>query len=657
MSEQMLPDRPDELSFSRSFLGYDPLEVRAFIADMNAQLEQLRVRGGRLPTGNGAPDDNDLAVAIDSAVSDISDVLEAARAAAQKIRERSEHEGADSLAAAVVQARKLLVSAESEAYALRKAAWETSTELLESVKAEHAKQRAASERKALEIISNAERNAHRKLAAARRDSENALQTAASESDRMIEQARTKGQEILRAAEDRAESANERASVLERRYEELFEEVESLEFRLQGPPTPPAQTDLSSTTVKVIHPAEGPPVSPGSEETDSAARGGAFQVAQTSPQDRPVGVRSQNVGWADGTDSVRLVQTPAVQASVEVDALELADEVARLGEAGTRVATMSESGREPDTKPPELTHHQERRLEQKQYEPPPAPKVVYTAPPTRNAGYPEPTVPSRLPPASFSRPEPEPEEAASAASSIGKGREADELGDLFLKLRMKNAVTAGADPPNASNPVLSAAERYDRLLLPIINRTLRAVKRQLIDIQREQIEGLEADTEGRQPRSGLSSSLVHLISVMEREAADQGLTAAAEMTGARVAVMRGEAPAEGGESFLTALFDDVSQAVLDARGAGLAGRELAGAATRVYRAWRTGEAERRLRFLAGRAYHHGLMRSLGEAGVGEYRIEVNEGCGECGPLAGAVLPRDQVPTVPIHSECRCMVIPA
>lgn len=275
------------------------------------------------------------------------------------------------------------------------------------------------------------------------------------------------------------------------------------------------------------------------------------------------------------------------------------------------------------------------------------------------------------PAPSSRPMPRSKPAAArpaAASAPARAavktgsRNPDELGDLFLELRMKNAsgssASSSASPPDPMLPdsMLSAAERYDRLLLPVVNRTLRAVKRQLTDIQGEQIEAVRAGADSRQP-SGLASSLLHLISVMESEAAEMGFTSAAEMTGAGLEAACGEVPAEGRESFLAALFDDAAMGVRAARNAGLSEKELAAAVTRVYRTWRIDEAERRLRFLAGRAYHHGLMSGLAEAGVGEYRIEVNGGCGECGALAGGVMARDQVPMVPVHSECRCMVIPA
>lgn len=640
MSERVLSDQPEELSFSRAFFGYDPLEVQARIAELNRRLEQQGVDRDHQPEEGGAANDYDLAVAIDTAVGHVAEVLEAARAAAQKIRDQAGHEAEDSLAAAVEQARKLMAAAGSEAYALRKAAWEASTEMLSSADAEYVKKRSAAERKSLEIINNAERNAHRKLAVARRDSENALQAAASEADQVLEAARIKGQEIIRTAENRAEMTEEQSQVLERRQRELLEEIEELESRLEGPPVGSVQAAPPPASVRVIRPEEAP----APEENHPGSR----VESAPAPPPAPSAAGPRSIGWADGTETVRLLGPPASRSGAEAEAPDPADEAARLNDSGGRSVAAPEIRAEPSERAAGNGPPAGRRLEM-----PKAAGTAGSAPAPSSRPMPR-SKPAAVRPAAASAP-------ARAAVKTGS-RNPDELGDLFLELRMKNAsgssASSSASPPDPMlpDPMLSAAERYDRLLLPVVNRALRAVKRQLTDIQGEQIEAVRAGADSRQP-SGLASSLLHLISVMESEAAEMGFTSAAEMTGAGLEAACGEVPAEGRESFLAALFDDAAMGVRAARNAGLSEKELAAAVTRVYRTWRMDEAERRLRFLAGRAYHHGLMSGLAEAGVGEYRIEVDGGCGECGALAGGVMARDQVPMVPVHSECRCMVIPA
>lgn len=642
MSERVLSDQPEELSFGRAFFGYDPMEVQAHVAELNRRLEQQGVDRDHLPEEGAAANDYDLAAAIDTAVSQVAEVLEAARAAAQKIRDQAGHDAEDSLAAAVEQARGLVVAAGSEAYALRKAAWESSTEMLSSADAEYAKKRSAAERKSLEIINNAERNAHRKLAVARRDSENALQAAASEADQVLEAARIKGQEIIRTAENRAEMTEEQSQALERRQRELSQEIEELESRLEGPPVSSVQAAPSPASVRVIHPNEAE--APATEENHPDPRAEAAPPPPPAPSQASSAAGPRSVGWADGTETVRLLGSSASRSGAEAEAPDPADEAVRLNEAGAHFVAAPESRNGP--------------LEQTPGSAPPA---------GRRPELPEAAGAAGSAPAPSTRPAPRskptavrPAAASAPAAVKTRNRNADELGDLFLRLRMKNASgsSASASPSGPPDPMLSAAERYDRLLLPVVNQALRAVKRRLTDIQGEQIEAVKAGADSRQPQpSRLASSLLHLISVMEREAAELGFTSAAEMTGAGLEAARGEVPAEGRESFLDALLDDVAIGVKAARNAGLSEEEAAAAAARVYRTWRIDEAERRLRFLAGRAYHHGLMSGLAEAGVGECRIEVNEGCGECDSLAGGVMAREQVPMVPVHSECRCMVIPA
>lgn len=634
MSERIPPERSEELSFSRAFFGYDPIEVRAYIAELKGRPEQPGAPAEQLSEEVGPANDYDLAAAIDAAVSHIAEVLEAARAAAQKIRDQAGRDAEDSKRAAVEQTRRLLASAEAEAYALRKDAWEMSAELLESADAEHASLRSDAERKALETISSAERNAHRKLAAARRDSENAMQTAAAEADQMFEAARIKGQEIIRSAEELAAAANERTDTLEQRQKELTEEIGQLESRLEGPPSRTALSGLPAATVRVIPPDEA--AAPAAEGADLGS------LAESAPSQDPSAARLPGDGWADGTATVRLVMNaPASPAVVEVDALDVADEVARLNEA--------EASRPPHRKP--------RGSESS--EPNPAgvspagrrPEPLETAAQARPAPAPPPPRAPRRERTAVPPP------AASAAMK-SRNRAADELGDLFLKLRHEGSgASAAVSPPRPVRPAPSPAEHYDRLI-PVVNRALRAVKRRLTDIQGEQVAAAEADPEGWQPQpSELASSLTHLIAVMEREAAEQGRASASEMTGARLDAARGEVPAEGGAPFLSALLDDVAKVVKAARNAGVSDKELTAAAARVHRTWRIDEAERRLRFLAGRSYHRGLMSGLAEAGVGEYRIEANGGCGECADLAQEVLAGDQVPAVPVHPECRCLVIPA
>lgn len=592
------------------------MEVRAFVSQMNDRVERLQVQHDSILSGNGIGKESGIGMAIDSAVSDIAEVLETARRSSRKIRERAEQEAADVLAAAAEQARRMVASAESDAFALRKSAWDASTEALESMKAEGARLRAAAESDALEIIRNAERNAHRKLVASRRDSENAIQAASAESDRLLGLARAKGREILRAAEDRAESANDRVAAMEKRHAELRKEVEAFSAKLEGPSgvSGPSQT----STVRVI-----PPLEPDEDDLTDAFDAPAAGAVPNAGGDGSVGT-ARTVGWADGTESVRLVETPAVRAKVDVDALELADEVARLRRQGARRGTAGEAASRDE--------------------------VEQSGPGSVLLG----TVATATAPRSVAVTYPG--DAGPAARMVHEGPP-DDLAQLFLELR-KEATTPAGGIGDPSRRALSPLEVYDRRLLPVTNRALRTVKRRLIDIEREQLDGLKESTDGWAPElSQLSHPLVHVLTVMEREAFEQGHTAAAEFTGTPLPSLREEVEGGGSESLISGLLDEVTEAVRGDREAGHPIREVAKTLSRVYRLWRTGEAERRLRFLAGRSYHRGLVEGLRGTGVEKFRLEVTGGCTECAPAAPRTYAADEVPLVPVDTDCRCILLPA
>ena len=186
MNRELTGADTEQLTFSRTLLGYDPLEVRAFVREANQRIARLSSPGSRSPDESGAGPEPELGGAIASAVREIDEVLESARLAAQRIRSSAEVDVSDSVESAQEQARQIVAEAEDEAFTLRQVAWEAATEMLETASSEVAELRADAERDALCIIDDAERRAIRNLAAARRDSENVLQTARVEYDRLVE---------------------------------------------------------------------------------------------------------------------------------------------------------------------------------------------------------------------------------------------------------------------------------------------------------------------------------------------------------------------------------------------------------------------------------------------------------------------------------------
>ncbi len=318
----------EELTFSRTILGYDPLEVRAFVREANTRIARLSSQGTLTPDQRGEVPEPELSGAIASAVREIDEVLESARLAAERIRNTAEVDVSDSVESAHERARRIVDEAEEEAYTLRQVAWEAATEMLETVSSYEADLRDEAERDALRIIDDAERRAIRNLAAARRDSENILQTARVEYDRLIELAGRASLEVGAPAPD-DEVSELVAAPTKRLVVELRAETEHVE--VSGPPD--VSTDYSG--IRVI-PAGSTPV-----ETQSKG-GSADTPGSEDDRGEEAGESAMRLGWADGTRSVRLVGTPATRARVEVDAMEMAREVARL-RAEPKTGGESESG--------------------------------------------------------------------------------------------------------------------------------------------------------------------------------------------------------------------------------------------------------------------------------------------------------------------------
>ena len=314
----------EELTFSRTLFGYDPLEVRAFVREANERIDRLSSQGTRISGENGGMPELGLSGAIASAVREIDEVLESARLAAQRIRASAEVDVTDSVESAHRRGQEIIAEAEDEAFTLRQVAWEAATEMLVTVRSEVAELRAEAERDALQIIDDAERRAMRELAAARRDSENVLQTARMEYDRLVELASAAGAEVDAGAEGCGEvPAAEDSEPDTAPTKRLVVEVPAANGQVDEP-EPPASPEVYGT-IRVI-PAE------------AQTEGGS---AETSGSDDDQGVKAGEpairLGWADGTRSVRLVGTPATRARVEVDAEEMALEVARLREGPDRSA--------------------------------------------------------------------------------------------------------------------------------------------------------------------------------------------------------------------------------------------------------------------------------------------------------------------------------
>lgn len=204
-----------------------------------------------------------------------------------------------------------------------------------------------------------------------------------------------------------------------------------------------------------------------------------------------------------------------------------------------------------------------------------------------------------------------EEVAGAEASEDEEPGSDELEALFASLRgvgdtepadVAEDVSPGsvAGGQTSSDGVDWIEVREERLL-PITNRALRGVKKAVTEIQNVALDSLRTD-EGWEPDETVIAEAVHaeLVAVWTESFA-AGHAAAEQMSGTKV--KRPPTPSSGADThFASALSGAVSSA-LDKAGDGP--RERQSAASRVFRVWRSDEAERRIRSIALSGYEAGI----------------------------------------------------
>jgi hypothetical protein len=178
----------------------------------------------------------------------------------------------------------------------------------------------------------------------------------------------------------------------------------------------------------------------------------------------------------------------------------------------------------------------------------------------------------------------PQPAAEPAST------GDDIGSLFASLR-DNAPETESVPPSAppkekatvteppapqrpgAPPPREAPSSSESALIPVQNAALREIKRSLVDLQNETLEHLRTDDTW----------------MPERGFTDRFGPPFAEMA----YVLTGSSDAAMGTAFGSDLHDAVSAAIDRTRDAGAGDREVASSASKVFRTWRSDDAERRV----------------------------------------------------------------
>ncbi|MGH8949566.1 MAG: DivIVA domain-containing protein, partial [Acidimicrobiia bacterium] len=594
MASDITPDDIRRAEFRAVRRGLDADEVSSFLERVAAEVDKLEKERERLATKLGEYADRDLASEFESLGREVAVVLQSAKEAADSMRERATMDAARWRSEAMAEVEAMGKEARSDAEALRGDAWATGTELLNQSLAEARRVRGEAEQDVLSVMGEAEREAHRLTSTARREAEDVIRAAMMDSEKLASEAKKRHDDLIEQAYRQSESAQERTRALEERREELMLELETVRStlsRLEGSLEERREDlDLSaeSTSVRVV-PARTEP----DEET--------WQLGETvriiPPVERPPGRAPR--------PTQDRPPPPAKEAGEE-----------------RRADPFDE-------------HEVEEAL-------PPEPE-----PTSKEIDEPEPVEEAR----------PEPEREPEPEPQLGP----DDVGALFASLRGTPSgtitvhtatapeveeVEAEAAQPASTAPRNEVIEERDARLLPITNRALRGVKKAVTDAQNVALDSLRLDDTWHPEGRVLAEMMQADLKGLWAESYSAGHAAAEEMTGSKLK-RKDTPPSNAAEAFGEDLAGAVSSALIDA---GDGQREKQSATSRVFRGWRTDEAERRVRELSLVGYHRGVVDSAGDETGFEW-VASGTPCSACRGAAAA--PESHLP--PVHAGCECTLV--
>ena len=220
-----------------------------------------------------------------------------------------------------------------------------------------------------------------------------------------------------------------------------------------------------------------------------------------------------------------------------------------------------------------------------------------------------------------------------------------------------------DPEPPRDDDFDAFALRERLLLPVQNRALRTVKRHLVEAQNRALEDLRL-TDGGEPDAAIvSDEVVEAHRSLAQESHVAGFTAAAEMTGTTQTPQPGNVEAgDPSIGFAAALIEAAQASVARSREVGAGHRETGASLSRVFRSWRTDDAERRVRYASRVAYHEGVTAALGDLGIADVVVSPSgHPCADCpatkGPWAISAGPPSGTKMPPARVECACTIVPS
>ncbi len=595
MPPEVTPDEIRRAEFRTTRRGIDAGEVSSFLERIASEMQELEADRDRLAAKVGEYADRDLETEFESLGREVAAVLQAAKEAADSMRERATSDAARWRSEAMAEVEATRKAARSDAEALRGDAWATGTELLNQSSAEARRIRGEAEQDVLSVMGEAEREAHRLTSSARREAEDVLRSAMMDSEKMASEAKKRHDDLIEQAYRQAESAQERTRALEERREELMEELETVRStlsRLEGTLEERREDlDLSSesTSVKVV-------------------------PARTEPGEP---------NWALG-ETVRII--PPTDGP----------EIRRPSGASDRMADELFGEEEEEAEEPPREPANRRR---------PAEVASVAAPEVEETPEPEDDTPAESRVVEVeTEPEPRSDEVEALFASL-RGAPIATITSHDAAQQTRDEVVPEDKSPVATMPAARSEviEQRDARLLPITNRALRGVKKAVTDAQNLALDSLRTD-DSWHPDSRLLAEMMQAdLKGLWAESYSAGHAAAEEMVGSKL--KRRDTPSsQAAEGFGEDLSGAVANALIDA-GDGL--REKQSATSRVFRGWRTDEAERRVRQLALVGYHRGLVDSVGEVDEIEW-VPSGTPCSAC--QEAATEPGSHLP--PVHAGCEC-----
>ena len=535
--------------------GYDRNQVDMYLADIATHFDDFESRIAEFADGEialGIDDAEALARELSTVGGEIGVILEAARSAAEGMRTRASADADSWTSEAKEYVEESTSEAESLANAVRGAGWDEGSGVLSAATERAETMVVEAETDALRIRAEAEREAIRYTNDAKRASEESIGAAENEAEGILQSSRAESERVLRAANQSAELAQERARALEDRRAELLSELESTRSSIGD-----LETEIESKRQAL-------------EEPDPVA---APEYDDRSHHDTDSG-------------TVKIISGSKFQPLKPVDADSFVAEVAEMhreslqpedsgqGEESSQIEESSqstvvssqieESERLEDSSQTEESSQIE---ESEQF-------TVHSHKDSERL-----TVDSQQPEEDSSQPEEELSEVSEPEP------EADPIGSLFAQLREDSETdTRGQipdtreEPGNGERDMESQSASEVVSLIPVQNAALRTIKRQLVDLQNDALEHLRTDktwVPGEEFTDRFSEAFTELAVAVTDDGDDRGAAAV----------------------FATDLYDAVSSAVETAREAGSGDRAIAAATSKVFRTWRSDEAERRVLAIA------------------------------------------------------------